>query len=56
MQRMNGEAQGMKQVILQLTDKINSLDTHAKAVDNRLTEIRDGIQNRYEPTFVDLSA
>ena len=45
-----------KRVILQITDNINSLDTYAKAVDNRLNEIRDGTQNRYELTFVDLSA
>ena len=52
----HGEVQEMKQVILQITDKINALDTYAKAVGHRLIELRDGIQSRYEPTFVDLSA
>ena len=55
-QATNAEVQGMKQVILQITDKIGSLHPYAKAVDNRLTDIRDGIRNRYELTFVDLSA
>ena len=46
----------MKLVVLQLTEKINSLNSYTQAVDNRLNEIRDGIPTRYEPHVVDLSA